>query len=469
MSTEVPWTSVLRSAVLWVLLAVVSSEVTAPALQAIVLQPGRMTALSLKPGPHLQSGQVPCPYSRGSSLVSFVSAVALVLVCVGCWRWLALRRRRSQRVLRSVGASVAAKLEAAAARAASSGSEPQLAGPKLRVLVFGSTGYIGQAVVHELAARGHQVTAIARAHSGIVGGHSLADVEQYFSGTGRVRVVEADVTDEASLTSALLALDARPEVAICCLASRFGGRADAFKVDFRATVNCIHGSRALKVSHFVLLSAICVQRPLLAFQQAKLLAEAELKDSSSMRYSIVRPTAFIKSLVSQVGRVRSGYSFVVFGSGEQVRCAPLSQQDLASFLADCLWRSKALNATLPIAGPGPALSKLEQALLIFHLLGKEPKLLHVPIGALDFVASVLRALAFILPRFAEAPEYCRIIRYYATESMLLLDQETGCYSELLTPGYGRTTLLHFLSKALRDEHRTLLEAQSMGDAGLWSE
>ena len=36
-------------------------------------------------------------------------------------------------------------------------------------------------------------------------------------------------------------------------------------------------ARACKLRHFVMLSAVCVQRPLLAIQEAKLKAEAEIR------------------------------------------------------------------------------------------------------------------------------------------------------------------------------------------------
>jgi divinyl chlorophyllide a 8-vinyl-reductase len=52
----------------------------------------------------------------------------------------------------------------------------------------------------------------------------------------------------------------------------------------------------------VLLSAICVQKPELAFQHAKLAFERALIDSG-LAYTIVRPTAFFKSLSGQVDRV----------------------------------------------------------------------------------------------------------------------------------------------------------------------
>ena len=53
-------------------------------------------------------------------------------------------------------------------------------------------------------------------------------------------------------------------------------------------------------SHFVLLSAVCVQKPLLQFQLAKLAFEAKLREAGNITHSIVRPTAFFKSLAGQV-------------------------------------------------------------------------------------------------------------------------------------------------------------------------
>ena len=70
-------------------------------------------------------------------------------------------------------------------------------------------------------------------------------------------------------------------------------------------------------TQMVLLSAICVQKPLLAFQHAKLAFEKHLI-KSGLTYSIVRPTAFFKSLSGQVERVRRGKPFLIFGLHERV-------------------------------------------------------------------------------------------------------------------------------------------------------
>eukprot|EP00971_Amphidinium_carterae_P173951 3447977-Amphidinium_carterae.1 len=255
-------------------------------------------------------------------------------------------------------------------------------------------------------------------------------------------------------------MDTPADAVVCCLASRSGGPQDSLDIDYQATVNCMKAAISAKVKHFVLLSAVCVQRPKLVFQEAKLKAEDELqKLGEQINYSIVRPTAFFKSLLGQVKGVQGGAPYVMFGDGTEVKCKPISEDDLASFMADCLWDPAKKNAVLPVGGPGPALSFKEQGEMLFKLLDKEPFFVCVPYGVFDFVQAVLDALA---GSSSDAAEYGRIGRYYAEESMLVLDEKTGEYSGELTPSYGRTSLKDFLVEALA-EGSTKLDEQKLGD------
>lgn len=342
-----------------------------------------------------------------------------------------------------------------------------LQGPAMRVVVFGPTGYIGKAVVKELADRGHSVLAFTRKNSGIGGKQTIDDVKASFSGIDNIDILAGDVTQEESVRAALASLDRAPDAAICCLASRTGGREDSFDIDYKATVHCMRAARGINVSHFVLLSAICVQRPLLAFQEAKLLAESELKKKGeAMTFSIVQPTAFFKSLVAQVQAVKAGSPYVMFGDGTDVRCKPISEEDLASFIADCLWDPAKKNAVLPVGGPGPAMSFKEQGDLIFELLGREPSFISVPYAVFDAVQAVLDFVAGLFPdALSDVAEYGRIGRYYAEQSMLVLDPTTGNYSEKLTPSYGKTTLRDFLTDAVQ-EGNTKLQEQQLGEQNL---
>jgi divinyl chlorophyllide a 8-vinyl-reductase len=190
-----------------------------------------------------------------------------------------------------------------------------------------------------------------------------------------------------------------------------------------------------------------VQRPLLAFQHAKLAFEAQLT-ASGIDYTIVRPTAFFKSLSGQVKRVKAGKPFLIFGDGELTRCKPISDSDLARFIAACIGNPETANRILPIGGPGPAISLRQQGAMLCELAGKEPRFTSVSPKMFTAAERVLGLGAGVSDWFAEKAEYARIARYYATESMLVLDPATGDYSADLTPEYG--------IESLRDHYVRLL-------------
>lgn len=197
----------------------------------------------------------------------------------------------------------------------------------------------------------------------------------------------------------------------------------------------------------ILLSAICVQKPLLAFQQAKLAFEQRLV-SSGLAYTIVRPTAFFKSLSGQIERVRRGKPFLLFGDGTQTACKPISDRDLAAFLADCVEDETRRNRVLPIGGPGAAITPRQQGEHLHALLGRRPVFRHVPIGLLDAIITALDIGAKVLPLLADKAALARIGRYYATESMLVLDPGTGRYDADATPSTGRDHLFDYYAQLI---------------------
>jgi divinyl chlorophyllide a 8-vinyl-reductase len=204
------------------------------------------------------------------------------------------------------------------------------------------------------------------------------------------------------------------------------------------------------VTQFVLLSAICVQKPLLAFQHAKLAFERELI-SSGLTWSIVRATAFFKSLSGQVQRVKSGKPFLVFGSGTLTACKPISDDDLACFIASCVTDSDKHNRVLPIGGPGKALTPHEQGALLFELTGRPARYKRVPVALLDTIVAVLGAAGRIVPALAAKAELARIGRYYATESMLVWDAAAQKYDANATPSTGQDTLREYYAQLLRGD------------------
>jgi divinyl chlorophyllide a 8-vinyl-reductase len=232
------------------------------------------------------------------------------------------------------------------------------------------------------------------------------------------------------------------DVLVSCMASRTGAPRDAWAVDHQAHVQALEAARQAGVSQMVLLSAICVQKPLLAFQQAKLAFEQTLIDSG-LNYSIVRPTAFFKSLAGQLQRLRQGKPFLVFGDGQLTSCKPISDRDLAQFLADCIEDESRHRQILPIGGPGPALTPREQGQLLFQALGQTPRFRQVPLALLDAIIATLGAAGRLVPTLKDKAELARIGRYYASESMLVLDVASGRYKADATPSAGADTLADF--------------------------
>lgn len=304
-----------------------------------------------------------------------------------------------------------------------------------RVLLLGATGTIGQATLQALTGRGHTVVCLVRPRAGVGGRLDRADTERLLR-PAAVRF--GDVSDPASLQRDGFAGEAFDAV-VSCLASRTGTPTDAWAIDHQAHLNALTCAQAAGVRHWVQLSAICVQKPLLGFQQAKLAFEAALMHSG-LGYSIVRPTAFFKSLSGQVERVRQGKPFLLFGNGSLTACKPISDADLACYIAGCLDDPARHNRILPIGGPGPALTARQQGELLFAAFELTPHFKSVPVGLMDFIIGTLRTLGRLLPALAAKAELARIGRYYATESMLVWDAARGRYDAEATPSTGGQTL-----------------------------
>jgi divinyl chlorophyllide a 8-vinyl-reductase len=307
-----------------------------------------------------------------------------------------------------------------------------------RVFVLGATGTIGRATVRALVRRGHEVVCFIRPRAG-VGGALTADDSAGLLAGAELRL--GDVRDPASLARDGFRGE-RFDALVSCLASRTGAPKDAWTIDHQAHMDALSSARQAGVSHVVLLSAICVQKPLLAFQQAKLAFEKALVESG-INYSIVRPTAFFKSLSGQIERVKQGKPFLVFGDGTLTACKPISDDDLGAYIADCLDREDRRNRVLPIGGPGEAITPRQQGEHLFALLGRPPRFKQVPVGLLDAIIAVLGTAGRLLPALADKAELARIGRYYATESMLVLDPTTGRYDAAATPSTGTETLWDF--------------------------
>lgn len=275
-----------------------------------------------------------------------------------------------------------------------------------RVVIVGATGYIGKFVVKESIRRGYETVAVLRPGS--------APKDDFFNGA---TIVYADVTSPESLREANI-FGAKTDAIVSCLASRSGVKADAFKIDYEATLNSLNAAREAKVEHFVLLSAYCVQKPLLQFQLAKLKFEEALTSAGDIRYSIVRPTAFFKSVSGQLELLQQGWPFVMFGDGEISKCNPIAESDLAIYMLNCLDEKDKWNKILNLGGPDEGMSMKKQSEMIFDIVGKKPAYWAAPISLFDAIINTLAFFGKYFEGAEDAAELARIGKYYAVEDML---------------------------------------------------
>ena len=305
-----------------------------------------------------------------------------------------------------------------------------------RILLLGATGTIGRATHAVLQGRGYHVTCLTR------------------PGPASPDTLPVQITDAAALTAAV---QSQPfDAVLSCLASRSGTPRDAFAIDHAAHLTVLRAAQSARIPQFVQLSAICVQKPLLAFQHAKLAFEAELM-TSGLIWSIVRPTAYFKSLSGQVARVQAGKAFLLFGDGEMTACKPISDRDLGTYLVDCLTDPARQTRILPIGGPGPAITPRQQGQEIFRLLSQPARFKHVPVGLMTTIIAGLDLAGRLSPKLRDKADLARIGRYYATESMLVLNPATGRYDAEATPETG--------SDRLFDHYADLISGKAQTDLG----
>jgi len=292
-----------------------------------------------------------------------------------------------------------------------------------KIFVAGSTGYIGKNVVKYALDNGFDVVTAKR--------HSDNKPGQLNKKLKVIKISNNDNNWIADLE--------KVDVIISCLASRTGEPKDAHLVDYKLNCLLLEKAKALKCSHFILLSAICVQKPRLAFQFEKLAFEEELK-KSGLNFSIVRPTAYFKSLSGQIENIKKGKPYVYFGDGQITQCNPISEKDLSLYILSCIKDKTKWRKILPIGGPKQSITPKDIGKILFEIFEVSPKYKSFPTKLLD----AIRLLLLIISPFSNwaknKSELIKIAKYYATESMLIWDEKKECYDANMTPSTGKDTL-----------------------------
>ena len=242
----------------------------------------------------------------------------------------------------------------------------------MKVLVAGSTGYLGQYVVRELHARGHQVRALVRSPA------KLAPVRDAVDETHH-----ADATDPDALRGCSVGVDAVfSSIGLMGKSSKF----TCWQVDYAANRNLLEEAQRAGVKKFIYTSV--VRAPglgKLELVRAKRAFEEELK-RSGMAYTILYPNGFFSDMDEFLAMARKGRAYM-FGRGG-LRINPIDGADVATAAADALDGDA---ETIDLGGPD-ILTHEQAAQQAFRAVGNPPRITHLPLWPAKAGLVLLRRL-----------------------------------------------------------------------------
>ena len=244
-----------------------------------------------------------------------------------------------------------------------------------RVLVAGSTGYLGRFMIKELKERGYWIKALCRNKEKIqLVGHY---VDELFI---------AKATNPDTLNGLCRGID--------CVFSSLGitKQKEGFTymdVDYQANRNILDQALAERVSKFIYVSVLNADKiKHLQIVKAKERFCEELR-GSDVEYLIIRPNGFFSD-IGQVFKMAQRGTVYLLGSGEYPG-NPIHGQDLAQACVDHLGLA---SGEVDIGGP-EILSQNEIAAQAFEVLGKKEKILHFPLLAAKLFLKVIRSVTSV--------------------------------------------------------------------------
>jgi uncharacterized protein YbjT (DUF2867 family) len=281
------------------------------------------------------------------------------------------------------------------------------------VLVAGATGILGREVVRILHEKGHRVKTFSRDPARARGLLKLAD-----------EIATGDATKPESLEGVLDGVDA----VISCLGAPVtftaGDRRSFREVDTVANRNLLGAAQEAGVGRFVYVSVhVQPDYAKTAYIRAHEEVISEL-NRSRISFGVVRPTGIFPIFDPFLAMARRGIAWIP-GDGSALT-NPVHPLDVAEACAEVLTLGHGVSVS--VGGPD-IVTREEIARMAFAVVGKKPRILHVPRLMLLAFAALVRP---VHPYLGEVLEF-------------------GTYaftSEFIAPARGRRRLSgHFAERA----------------------
>lgn len=250
-----------------------------------------------------------------------------------------------------------------------------------KVLVAGSTGYLGKFVVKEFKRQGYWVRALARKQSL----HKLEETGPFLEPPVKDQIDEIFV-GEVTKPETLHGLCDDIEVIFSSIGiTRQRDGVSFMDVDYQGNKNILEVALTAPARRFIFVSVFDAD---LLEQETGIVNPRELfvKDliASGLDYTVIRPTGFFSDMSEVLKMASSGRVYLV-GDGEK-KINPIHGADLARVCVDA---TRSQRREIPVGGP-VTYTHTEIAELAFSVLGRSPRITKIPARLVNAVVNMIR-------------------------------------------------------------------------------
>lgn len=241
-----------------------------------------------------------------------------------------------------------------------------------RILLAGSTGYLGGFILKELLRQGFETKTIVRNEKKLLKS-SLKNE--------KLEVIKAELTNPDSLKNCCRNVD----VVISTVGiTRQKDGLTYMDVDYQANMNLLEEAKRNGVKKFIYVSVLNGDKlTRLKICEAKEKFVGALKNSG-LDYCVIRPTGYFSDMGEFYEMAKKGRVYL-FGNGEH-KMNPIDGADLAEICVNAIESEK---TEVSVGGP-QILSHNQIAGIAFSVAGKKPKITHISNRVTKFILLLIR-------------------------------------------------------------------------------
>ncbi|REL38245.1 SDR family oxidoreductase [Rhodohalobacter sp. SW132] len=284
-----------------------------------------------------------------------------------------------------------------------------------KILLAGSTGYLGSFILKELLNRGYATRTITR---------NEKKLPKPVTENNRLEIVKAELTVPKSIKNCCRNVDT--VISTVGITNQKDGLT-YMDVDYQANLNLLEEAKRSGVKKFIYVSVLKGdQLTHLKICEAKEKFVSAVRNSG-LDYCIIRPNGFFSDMGEFYEMAKKGRVYL-FGNGEY-KANPIHGADLAEI---CVNAIQSTDKEISVGGP-QTLTHNQIAKIAFSVASKKPKITYIPDG-------IRKAVLFLLRSFTNSKIYGPIEFFMTVLSM-----------DLIAPEYGTRTLKKYFEE-LKSAH-----------------